>query len=318
MIPPSVKTSGLCSLEISENGIAIACASSSIAKCSIEFSHNQIQADCSPNPSLPEITTCDFFPSQQNDIQIRQCLTEFVLKNNLKKTKCCWMLHPNQYHLTLINTPNVPKAEYKSAVRWQIKDVINYPLEEAVVEIFYPEESEKHPKKIYVIIAQNSLLQNIANIIQNCYLQLVAIDIREFAIRNLITNLALNDEPVGFLDISDDRFMLVIAQFDRIKFVRHIKTNLKKSKTERLDELVIELQRSFDYCATSLGQKVPTKIFIPLSKNSDINTEQDLAKKLGKEISVWDLQKIVSFISPIDLETQALCWPVIGGALRKL
>ena len=119
MTMAAITDNGLCSIEISSEGIAVAYA---------------------PNPTVPEITICDFQPYQSSDQLsndlLKEYLAKIVSKHNLKKTQCTWILHPDYYHLTLVDTPNVPQSEYKTAVRWQLKDIINYSLEDMSVDIF--------------------------------------------------------------------------------------------------------------------------------------------------------------------------------------
>jgi MSHA biogenesis protein MshI len=289
------KTKELCSLEISPEGIAVACSS---------------------NSTNPKITTCSFTPCKDNS-QIKQCLTGIVLKNNLKKMNCNLVLHPSQYRLTLVNTPNVPQIEYKNAIRWQIKDIINYPLEDAAVEVFYSDDLQKRPKKIYAIAAQRSFLQNTVNTIQECQLKPIAIDIHEFSIRNLITNLAPENGPIGFLDIDNTSCLLVIIQQNCIRFVRQIPVGLKQLKANNYSILTSELQRSFKYCSTELKQEIPIKFFMPPSMDIDAEITQNIAKNLDKEVSTLNLQKILHFTTPTSQETEMHCWAAVGGALRK-
>jgi len=290
------QTDELCSIEISTSGIAVACTS---------------------NQDNPKVTLCSFHPCQQSNDKIKQCLMDIVLQNNLKKMRCCWVLHPDQYRLIIVNTPNVPKIEYKNAIRWQIKGIINYPLEDTSVEVFGPNESERNAKKIYAVAAQSSFLQNIVNIIQECNLQSVAVDIREFAIRNLITKLDIENEPVGFLDIVNESCLLVIAHQKYIRFTRRVPFGFKELKTGNYDELTNELQRSFNYCLTELKQKIPVNFFIAPSVDINANIAQNLAEHLDKKVSILNLQKILPFNVPINLETETRCWAVVGGALRK-
>lgn len=229
--------------------------------------------------------------------------------------KCNWVLHPSQYHLKLTSTPNVPQAEYKTAVRWQIKDIISYPLEDAAIEIFQPDEFTQRSKKIYVIVAQNSFLQSTIDIIQECHLHPTAIDIREFAIRNLITRLAEN-ELIGFIDIAAESCALIIMQQKRLKFVRSIPLGWQKLKAEGYSELTNELQRSFNYCIAELKQAIPTKFLLPPISNVDANMAQNITNSLKKNITVLNLQKLLSF-TPTTTETIQHCWAAIGGALRK-
>ncbi|EKE01702.1 MAG: hypothetical protein ACD_21C00072G0025 [uncultured bacterium] len=286
------QTKKICSIEINAEGIAFACAQNS------------------------EITACSFTPCKDN-IQLKQCLMDVVLKNNLKKTTCNWVLHPDQYHLTLVNTPNVPQFEYKNAVRWQVKDIISYPLEDVAIEIFYRDDLEKRPKKIYVVAAQSSFLQKTIGVIKECHLQPTAIDIREFAIRNLVTNLVPENELVGFLDITEESCLVVIVQQNRIQFVRQVPLGINKIKTDNYNELTNELQRSFNYCSSELKQTIPAMFFLPPSAYINPDIAQNIAKILGKEMAVLNLQKMLRFTTPISPETEAHCWAAIGGVLRK-
>lgn len=299
---------GLCSLEINSSGIAFAYAK---------------------NPTKPEVTVCEFLPfedqsqrddSQLNNNQIKTLLTNIVSKHNLRLAQCIWMLHPNYYHLTLINTPNVPQTEYKQAVRWQVKDIINYPLEDAAVDVFYPNENEISLKKIYVVTAQNSFLQNIVNIIQDCDLAPVAIDIREFAIRNLISGLAATqDDTIGMLSLVDDSCLLVSVKSGQIQFVRRIPVGLKSLINNNYSDLITELQRSFSYCQLELKQEIPSALFIPPLK-LDIdhnNIAQNISNNLNKKTSVINLQTIVTCKTSMDQQLESQCWAAIGGLLRN-
>lgn len=70
-------------------------------------------------------------------------------------------------------------------MRWQVKDVVDYPLEDTEVDVFYPDESNKSLKKIYVIAARSSFLRGIAGAVQEAGLSLISTDVREFDIRDL-------------------------------------------------------------------------------------------------------------------------------------
>jgi len=296
------QSKGLCSIEISSNGIAVAYA---------------------PNSANSEITVCEFQPyqngDQPNNHQLKENLEKIVSRHDLKKTQCNWVLHPDYYRLTLINIPNVPQSEYKKAVRWQIKDIIDYPLEDVAVDIFYPDEIEKALKKVYVIAAKASTLRDIVYIIQNCGLYPMAVDIREFAIRNLIANLATQNETIGLLDIVDENCLLVLVKQNSIKFVRRIPVGLKNIKNNDYNELIAELQRSFNYCQTELKQETPVKLFASPKVDADINKNmaQSIEKSLNKAVSILDLQKIITFKTAITKQIESSCWAAVGGALRK-
>lgn len=291
---------GLCSIEIGPEGIA--------------FAFNPIATNT-------EIDSCVFYPYQFgekiNENSLKEQLSLIVASHRLKKVKCNWVLHPHHYRLTLINAPNVPQSEYKKAIRWQIKDIINYPLEDTSIDIFYPDEPEKSLKKIYVIATQNSFLQNIAQAIQDCGLYIEAIDIREFATRNLLVNLAQQNETIGSLSIVGESCVMVTIKQSNICFVRRFPINLQNLKHGNHSDLVIEIQRSFNYCQTELKQETPTRFFLPPDAGLSDDTIQNISKSLKTEIMTFNPQDIISCKNSIDSEATSRCWVVAGGALRN-
>lgn len=295
-----VEILGLCSIEINNSGIAIVYMSDVAAR---------------------KISAYEFYPApvddaDKNKCHIKKCLLDFVGKYNLKKTNCSWVLDPSQYHISFVNTPKVPKNEYKDAVKWQLKNIINYPVEDTAIDVFYSEEGGSAPSKIYTIVAKKSFLQEIANIIQSCGLQLTAIDVREFAIRNLVAFLAKAGESIGFMSITEDSSLLVVVQSDNVLFVRRMLVGLKRVIADNGKELTIELQRSFDYCASELKQTLPEKLFIQPTKNINEAMERQLAQNLQKEVIMLDLAKIIFCDKPMSIETQECYWTAIGGILR--
>lgn len=295
---------------------------SSQGLCSIEIGPDGIAFAYTPNSSNREISAYGFYPyqfgNQPDVVRVRKQLLQIVTQHNLNKAQCSWVLHPNYYHLTLIGAPNVPQSEYKKAIRWQIKDIVSHPLEDTTVDIFYPDEPEKALKKIYVIAAQSSFLQKIAQTIQDCGMHPAAIDIREFAIRNLITGFAKQNEIVGSLNIVGENCLMVSVKQPNIQFVRRFPINLQNLKNGNYNDLLTEIQRSFNYCQTELKQETPARFLIPPNAGFDINITQNIAKNLNKEVTIFNLQEIVSFKTPIDQQTESRCWVAIGGALRNL
>ncbi len=290
--------------------------------CSIEVGPEGIAFACTPNPSNREITICGFQPyhfGKQLELgQFEQQLRQIVNQFNLKKAHCNWVLHPSYYHITLTDTPNVPQTEYKKAIRWQIKDIISHPLEDTAVDIFYPDEPEKNLKKVYVIVAQASFLQNLAQTIQDCGLHITAIDIREFAIRNLIVNLAKPNETIGSLNIVDTNCLMVSAKQSNIRFVRHFPVNALNLSNGNYHDLIAEIERSFNYCQAELKQETPSRFVMLPEAGFDKTIIENVAQNLNKEVTTLNLQEIVNFATPIDQQTEQRCWAAIGGALRNL
>jgi len=290
---------GLCSIEIYPDGIAFVFLP--------DFKNPQI-----------EIKACQFYPCDVKT-EIAKTLHRIVEDHDVAGVKCNWVLHPNYYRLLLINVPNVPDSEYRSAVKWQIKDMIDFPLEEAIVDVFQPLDTIRYyQNKIYVVVAKEPFINTVVQFIDSSQMKAIAVDIRELAIRNLLSLKPVpNGNTVGFLDLSDDRSIILVFQNNNIAFSRQINYGFKNLKEEEQSSLLmLELRRSMDYCITELKQPVPNKIVIPPISNENKVLVDQFSKTLGMETVILDLNNLVNMQQPLDVETQRRCYVALGGALR--
>lgn len=291
------KSKGICAIEIDADGFAFAYAEPT-------------------SKEAFEIKTCDFYPfTEKNELKDR--LSGVVNKYGLQKVSCNLVLSPDEYRLFLINAPNVPADEYKTAARWQVKDIINYPLDDAGIDIFSPGMAE-HTKKIFVVATQISLLQGTVNILKSCQLAPLATDIREFAIRNLLSKLIPNSEDaVGVLDLSAENCLFVSLYKNYVQFVRQIPLGIA-SLISNPTEIISEVRRSLTFCAAELKQAVPKSFWVLPSSNIDDTIIQIISKNLEAEVHSLDLNTFIKSKAALPINIQERCWPVIGGCFREL
>jgi len=266
----------------------------------------------------PQGSICQFYECP--DIQLlAKKLTSVVLKNNLQNTDCNLVLHPSYYRLLLIDAPQVPKNEYRSAVRWQIKDMVDLPLDDISVDIFLPtQEIAEQRDKIYVVAACKSFLQGVVDQLYRTQLNPIAIDIHELAIRNLLTLLAKDDKPIVFLHLLDNRSLLLIVKGGQIYFSRRIMYGLEKLREERVfKKLVSEIRRCFDYYQQHLEQALPDNLFLaPLLQPYEFIRE-NLTQALKMNTQHVNINELVTYPKLLSDEVQAYCCAAIGGALRS-
>ncbi len=301
----SIPKSGLCSIEIGPQGLAV--------------------AHCI-NPEKHEFRFCEFHPFQSprtasiDGEQLRNILAQIISTHDLKHLPCNLVLHPDLYKIVMLATPNVAKTEYKKAIRWQLRDVIDYPLEDVAIDIFYATAGNVPPKKIYVIAVQRSWLRDIAFTIQSCELQLIAIDIRQFALRNLIysdLNHQDNNKSVGILDLNNQNCVITIVNNHKLSLVRKFPTNGTQLQIGNHDELSEELQRSFDYCEAELEIMVPNKLLAIPHKILNSDLVKKLENSLNKIIEFINLDDFLKTSLPLNHGTDYQYHGAIGGALRN-
>lgn len=295
----------LCSLEITDDGVAYA---------RVYYPNGEA--------SRPVLKECEFcvYPTNVPD-QLQACLNNLVTKYNLEGVACNLVLSPQNYRVILVNVPNVLPEEYRIAVRWQIKDLIDYPIEDTTLDIFIPSAfSQIEPPKLYVTAARTSFVHKISGNARAALFNLMAVDIREFAIRNLLAPLLIPEKSAVFLSSDQNECLLVIVKNNQLRFVRNIPLKLTVAST-RVDfkRLSDEVQRSLDYYSNELKQDAPEALFLPPTAKVNDELIETIVKNVYLKVNPLLLEKIVAteYGQLLTPELQAACYVAIGGALRK-
>ena len=295
-----------CALEIRDNGIA--------------YAHI-----CYPerDNSRPILKHCGFFNGEDSLEQLAESLNLIANKYNAKNVKCNWVLAQKYYRLLLVNTPNVPTSEHKDALRWQLKDMIDHPANDMTIDTFAPSSFSQidHPK-LYTVVAQSSVLQKLVTLIKQATFTLQAIDIQEFAIRNLLAALPSTSQSTGFLHINSVECLLTIVKNGELHFVRRIPitTDIMQSIDERtFDRIGDEISKSLDYYTAELKQEMPKEFLLSptIEKNSPFVS--NIKNRVPLQFSNLLLNKAVRIENSADFSEDLLkkCYIAIGGALRQ-
>lgn len=265
-------------------------------------------------PTITFIETCDYEPNLLNF-----ALENVVKKHGLKGMACTWILHSSYYHLFLLDAPSVAESEIPLALRWQIKELIDYPSENAVIQHFSMPSTLSTKKKIYVSIAKTMELQAVSDIISNVGLDLKYIDITELALRNI--NALYGDDLcyLGLLVFYHDHAELIITHEKNFIVSRRLTLpaaiDASTLTPEWLENLIREIRHSFVYSQSQHHQELPKKLLvltavpnlaIELNQLLNIPTEQlSIEKKINFE-----------FVMPSDQDWSSENLIAIGGALR--
>jgi|GEM_PF-1395584 len=237
------------------------------------------------------------------------------------------VLGSDAYSLQLIEAPNVPDAEKADAVRWRIQNLIEFPIDEAVIEIFEmpaPANPGNSPM-IYAVVAHRDELATQIEQIQSAHLRMDVIDIPELCARNVAVQLPQDAAGVAFLHFTDDCGYLTITRKGVLYMVRRIETRRGELTDVPADELslqdraagvALEVQRSLDYYESHYDCQPITSLVLGPGSNLD-SLAATLTESLGIAVSRLNLDELFSFESDIDTDVQSDCLLAIGAALRS-
>lgn len=284
--PKSGLKSELCGLQITPSGVAIA---------HIVWENG-----------TPVLACCDMLPGALSPELFIPGISFFVKKNKLEDIRCSWILSPSDYILMPVGNLPVVSDEIDSAVRWHVKDRINYPIDEASINHFALPNLGQVSKEdfIYAIVAKKKFLEMTSSMIMQTGLKLDIIDIPEFALRNFaILNSAVlenSHQGIGLIEVHPSRASLLVMEKGQIKFLRQIEWNKKNG----LETVAAEIHRSLYYYENELGQSPVQKFYISPSYQTFF---PELKQSLPFETQDLDFNQLKDI----------RCFTALGGALRE-
>lgn len=252
---------------------------------------------------------------------LKSTLHDIVKKHNLNDMDCVWTLHHASYQLFLLDSPAVPEAEIALALRWQIKTLINFPAEEAVIEYFSVPSLLSSKKKIYTVVAKKAELQATADLIRDAGLNLQYIDISELSLRNITK---LYDDTycyLGLLIFNQDHIEFIVTREKNLLLARKLPlppmTNTLSPSPLWLENLINEIRNSFTYCkGQQQHEESPSKLlmstFIP-----EFETQLNALLTMPTEKLHIRTKINFEFIIPSDNYLPEEYLIAIGGALRE-
>ncbi len=294
----------------------------------------------SPGKEKPRLKVCDFFPWDENSNHEKQ-LIQKAKEFSLAKHACTTVMGLGEYSVLSIEAPDVPPNELRAAVRWQVKDLIDFHIDDAVIDVFDAPGSGAHGQqhKLYVVASRTSTVREHVDQLQDADINLTTIDIPELVLRNITSRLPENEAGVAMIYLTRERGLVVVARQSTLYFARTLdlgyaylnqgisndkNLSLENTNSENInlenntafDRLVLEIQRSLDYYDRYFSQPpvaglvlAPTEVPVP-------GLAEYLNRALGLSVRRLDINEIVGCDTPLSESRQAHCLSAIGAVLR--
>ena len=163
-------------------------------------------------------------------------------------------LSSTRYSLVQLETPKLADEELREAMRWRVRDLIDFPVEQAAIDVFHLPESHRPgaPALLYVVVAQSLAVDSLAAALNEAGLTIAAIDIAEMAIRNLALHIDRPGRPRAYLHLQPGQTLIEIADGEQIYLSRRVMQDFDAGSSSELlhaqmENLALEVQRSLDY-----------------------------------------------------------------------
>jgi MSHA biogenesis protein MshI len=267
-------------------------------------------------------------------LAIGGALAATVKELGLMGTACCGVLSPEMYSLRQVDPPSVEASELRDAARWSIKDLVDFSVEDAVIDAFPSPEARGRAARLNVVAVRRKVMQQYVATLEHSGLAVVAVDILELALRNVAMLLPLEPRgvalvhtlpPFGVLTLSCDGWLWFSRQLDmdpeELEEAAEAALSDKLepgSEGERaLDALLLEFQRSFDYYEHQLGQAAPAELVLTPTRVESTHLRLWLAKSLSVPMRELDLEALVDSRVALDRGLAGAIVAPLGAALRR-
>ena len=176
-------------------------------------------------------------------------------KRALQRCQRLLVLQRHQYQLLPADAPEVPREHWPDAVRWQLRDLVTFPVADAQIDLLeIPAETNQRGRpSVLAALAPRQEIAPIAETALRARAPWKVMDLPETALRNLA---ALLEEPgrgIALLLIDDSHCTLVITASGELLQSRNIDVTAAQIadqdealRQQAFDRTGLELQRTLD------------------------------------------------------------------------
>lgn len=271
----------------------------------------------------PEVLLCESFRKEGDDVVSLKRLRREL---KLDRYHCMTLLKTRDYQMFPVDAPAVPEAEARTAVRWSIKDLLDYPVEAAMVDALHVPAGEGTGRnaQMLAVAARNELIATTVKPFNEADIELDVIDIPELAQRNIAKRLEDEGRGLALLCFEPNGATLTFTSGGELYQSRRIDVSLQDfvddAAAESLhDRIALELQRSLDHFDRQFRNVAVSRVVISPVPGSDRLAEY-LNSNLTLPVEIFDLEKIMDFPGVPELRDplrQTQCLQLIGAAMRE-
>lgn len=276
-----------------------------------------------PPGKRPEIRLCESFRLEGDE---GEALSRLAQRKGLKRYRCAALLGESEYRMAQLEAPAVPLEERVQALRWRLKDMVDFPVDGAAIAVADIPTEGGRQANVFAVVAAKSVVAEKMGRFHAARVPLEAIDIPEMAVRNVATLFEEPNRGLAFLLLSAGESLLTISFGGELYLSRRIEMSsqsLAEADGERrpqmLERLALELQRTLDNFDRQYGFISVSRLMV-CSEFDCTATVAALAQNLYLPVLAADLAQVTEFDAIPELravDRQAQCLLAIGAALRS-
>ena len=238
------------------------------------------------------------------------------------------LLPPGDYQILMVDAPNVPTTELKTAIRWKIKDGLNYHIDDATVDVLQIPDHKygsDRAQSLFAIAASNASIKKHIDLFEQAKINLKVIDIQEMAQRNIAALFEQSERALILLSFDDNGGLMTFTLKGELLLARRIEITagqlqdaseeLREQYRERVE---LELQRSLDYFDRQYNH-LPVSRVLVAAPDADglVNLLDEAVETKVEKLELSQVMDISLAPALADSEFSAYALPTLGAALRQ-
>jgi MSHA biogenesis protein MshI len=244
-----------------------------------------------------------------------------------RRFACTTLLKPSEYQILLVDAPAVKRDELKPALRWRIKDMLDYHVDDATIDVLdlpVPAGGPARPHQMYAVAARNETIRATVDRFEGAGIPLSVIDIPDVAQRNAA--LLFEPEQRGAVALTFDAHGgLITAVFGgelylsrRLDITSAQLAGGGEERARLLERILVETQRSLDHCERSFPFFSLARVLLgPVPDESGLRAH--LAANLYLPVEPLDLAQVMRLPAASaawDVAESARWLKLLGAGLR--
>jgi MSHA biogenesis protein MshI len=242
--------------------------------------------------------------------------------------QCSTLLAPGEYQLLLVEAPNVQPGELKTAIRWRVKDLLDYHAEDATIDVLDipPDPSGgNRAHSMYAVAARNDVIQGCIGRFESARIPLSVIEIPETAQRNVAALFEPENRGLALLYLGPAHGLLTINFRGELYLARRIEVGMDQivgatgeRRDEAMNRVALELQRTFDHFDRQFPFVAVAKLLLgPEPENTGL--AEHLKRNLDLPVEEAKLGAVLGFGADAVLDRAAewRLFHLLGAVLRN-
>ncbi len=256
-------------------------------------------------------------------------LARAVKELHMSRSKqCATLLGASDYQMNLVEAPELAAQELKAAMKWRLKDVIDFPVEEAgydILDLPPDPRGTARTHSVYAVVAKKTVLKACMERFDRAGMPISVIDIPETAQRNVAALYESDERGIGWLYFDESGGLLTVSYGGELYLARRLDislTQLRESegdaRKDLFDRVLLELQRTLDNFERQFSFIVIGKVMVG-PEPEETGLVAHLIANMDAKVEAVDLRAVIDAPGKqaLDPAAQWRMFHLIGCSFRN-